>query len=245
MQSIEGQVAVITGASSGIGEATAHALAGTGANPILAARRAERLERIAGDLRETHGVEASVVPTDVTEREQVDALIEAAIKDHGRLDALINNAGLAHEGDVERLSDEAYHEMMDVNTDGMFYASRAALPHLRESGGTVVFVGSFAGQHPRPANPVYAGTKWWTRGFAHSLQGQVGDDGIAVSVVNPTEVRTEFGSERGAASKERFDEGEVTEPETIAEAIRFALRQDDADTVSELNLYRRDKFTHF
>jgi short-subunit dehydrogenase len=80
-----------------------------------------------------------------------------------------------------------------------------------------------------------------TRGFAHSLQGQVGDNRITVSVVNPTEVRTEFGSERGAASKERFDEGEVTEPE----AIRLTLRQDDVDTVGELNLYHWDKFTHF
>ena len=245
MQSIEGHVTVVTGASSGIGEATAHALAEAGATPVLAARRTERLERVAGTLRETHDVEATVVPTDVTDREQVDELIDATIDEHGRLDALVNNAGLAHEGDVEALSDEAFHEMMDVNTNGMFYATRAALPHLRDSAGVIMFVGSFAGQHPRPANPVYAGTKWWTRGFAHSLQGQVGDDGIAVSVVNPSEVRTEFGSERSAASKERFDEGEVTEPEAVAEAIRFALQQEDVDTVSELNLYRRDKFTHF
>lgn len=245
MQPIESQAVVVTGASSGIGEATAQVLAEAGANLVLAARRAERLERIAGDLRENHDAEAIAVPTDVTDREQVDTVIQTAVEEYGRLDGLVNNAGLARDGNVETLSDEEYHQTMDVNTDGMFYASRAALPHLRESKGTVVFVGSFAGQHPRPGNPVYAATKYWTRGFALSLQGQVGDDGVAVSVVNPTEVRTEFGSERGTPSKQRFDEGEVTEPEAVAEAIRFALQQDDVDTVSELNLYRTDKFTDF
>jgi len=244
MQSIDGQTAVVTGASAGIGAATARVLAREGVDLVLGARRRDRLEELAAELRE-EGVAATPVRTDVTEREQVDALVEAAVEEHGALHALVNNAGIGLEGDVESLSDEQFHAMMDVNTDGMFYAARAALPHLRETEGTLVFVASFAGQYPRPANPVYAATKWWTRGFAHSLEGQVGESGVAVSVVNPTEVRTEFGSERGAPSEERYDPGEVTEPESVAEAIRFTLQQEGVDTVSELNLYRRDKLGHF
>jgi NADP-dependent 3-hydroxy acid dehydrogenase YdfG len=244
MRTIDGDTAVITGASAGIGEATARLLAREGVDLVLGARRLERLEELAAELRE-EGVAVTPVRTDVTDREQVDALVETAVEEHGGLNALVNNAGIGLEGDVETLSDEDYHAMMDVNTDGMFYAARAAIPHLRETEGTLVFVASFAGQHPRPANPVYAATKWWTRGFAHSLEGQVGGDGVRVSVINPTEVRTEFGSERGAPSEERYDPGEVTEPSAIAEGIRFALQQEGVDTVSELNLYRRDKFEHF
>jgi len=245
VQSIDGNTVVVTGASAGIGRATAHAVAAEGANVVLAARRLERLEDVAAALEREHGVTATPVSTDVTDREQVDDLVETAVAEHGTLDALVNNAGLVFEGEVETMDDEDYHTMMDVNTDGMFYASRAALPHLKETDGTLVFVASFAGQYPRSSNPVYAATKWWTRGFAHSLQGQVGGDGVAVSVVNPSEVRTEFGSGRGEQSKEKYDEGEVTDPEAIGAAIRFMLRQEDVDTVSEMNLYRRDKFETF
>ncbi len=244
MRSIDGETAVITGASAGIGAATARVLASEGVDLVLGARRLDRLEELGVELRE-EGVAVTPIQTDVTDREQVDALVETAIDEHGTLHALVNNAGIGLEGNVESLSDEDFHAMMDVNTDGMFYAARAALPHLRETAGTLVFVASFAGQYPRPANPVYAATKWWTRGFAHSLEGQVGGDGIGVSVVNPTEVRTEFGSERGTPSEERYDEGEVTEPEAIGEAIRFALQQDAVDTASEISLYRKDKFGHF
>lgn len=245
MQSIDGHTVVITGASAGIGKSTAHVLADAGADLVLGARREERLADVADDLRSEHGVDATPVRTDVTDRDQVDRLVETAVSEHGSLHALVNNAGIGLEGDVETMDVDSYHRMMDVNTDGMFHATQAALPHLRETDGVLVFVASFAGQYPRPMNPVYAATKWWTRGFAHSLEGQVGEDGVAVSVVNPSEVRTEFGAERGTPSEERYDEGEVTEPEAVAEAIRFTLQQEAVDTVSELNLYRRDKFEHF
>lgn len=245
MQSINGNTVVITGASAGIGRATAHAIAEEGANVVLAARRLGRLEDIAMTLQREHGISATPVSTNVTDRDQVDELIETAVNEHGTLDALVNNAGLVFEGEVETMEDKEYHKMMDVNTDGMFYTSRAALPYLKETDGTVVFVASFAGQYPRSSNPVYAATKWWTRGFAHSLQGQVGDDGVAVSVISPSEVRTEFGAGRGKQSKEKYEEGDVTDPESIGAAIRFMLCQEDIDTVSEMNLYRRDKFETF
>ncbi|KTG27197.1 SDR family oxidoreductase [Haloferax profundi] len=236
------RVALVTGASAGIGEATAHALADAGANVVLLARREDRLLGIAADLESDHGVETLVVPTDVRDEDAVEAAFDQTIDEFGRLDVVVNNAGLARGSDVESMSTTEYRQMMDTNVDGVFFVSRAALPHLRETAGNLVFVGSFAGQYPRPFNPVYAASKWWVRGFAHSLEGQVGDADVGITVVNPSEVRTEFGSEDGEAFEVRFESGEVTEPEEIANAIRFAALQDDS-TVSELDLYRRDKFT--
>jgi len=240
---LDGRTGVVTGASSGIGEATAHALAREGADVVLAARRRERLESIAEDLRAEHGVGARGVPTDVRDEGDVDALIEAAVEAFGGLDVLVNNAGLARGSDVDGMTTEEYRTMMATNVDGAFFATRAALPHLRESDGHLVFVGSFAGQYPRPFNPVYAATKWWLRGFALSVEASAGPDGVAVTVVNPSEVRTEFGSEIGDPFEERFEAGEVLEPEEVAEAVAFAVRQ--PSTVSELDLYRRDKLEFF
>jgi len=121
--------------------------------------------------------------------------------------------------------------------------ARAALPHLRESGGTLIFIGSYAGQYPRSYNPAYAATKWWARGFAQSVAAQTGGE-IAVTTINPSEVRTEIAAQTGKSFKERFEEGEAVEPEEVADAVVFAARQDNA-MVSELDLYRRDKFDNF
>jgi NADP-dependent 3-hydroxy acid dehydrogenase YdfG len=103
---------------------------------------------------------------------------------------------------------------------------------------------SFAGQYPRPFNPVYAASKWAVRGFALSVEASVGPKGVAVTMVNPSEVRTEFGSEMGESFAERFDAGEAVEPEEVADAIRFAVCQ-DGGTVSELDVYRRDRLGFF
>lgn len=242
--SFDGETAIVTGASAGIGRATAHKLAQDGANVVLAARRAGRLEEIATTIEDEYGVEAVVVPTDVTDEDQVGGLVDATVERFGSLDTVVSNAGLARGSDVESMSTDDYRTMMAVNCDGMFFVSRASLPHLRASGGTLVMVGSFAGQYPRPFNPVYAATKWWTRGLALSIAASVGDDDVAVSVVNPSEVRTEFGSSYGEAFEERFEEGEVTEPEEVAEAIAFAARMEGSMT-PEIDVYRRDKLTFF
>lgn len=242
--SLDGQVAVVTGASAGIGTATVHHLAEVGADVVLAARREDRLESIAADVEDEYDVAAYPVPTDITDETAVQALIESTVDRFGHLDVLVNNAGLARGSSVEELSTERYRHMMAVNTDGMFFTTREALPHLRASDGTLVFIGSFAGKFPRPFNPVYAATKWWTRGFAKSVSAEVGDDDVAVTVINPSEVRTEFYSQDGDPFKEQFDEGEVLEPEEIAAAVVFAAEQDHS-MVSEMDLYRRDKFAMF
>ncbi|WP_299330489.1 SDR family oxidoreductase [Haloplanus sp.] len=239
--SLEGSSTVVTGASSGIGEATAREFASEGARVVLAARSEDRLNAVAADIENEHGKEPLVVPTDVRDEAAVDALIETAVEEFGSLDVLVNNAGLGRGGDVADLSTEDYRAMMETNVDGAFYATRAALPHLGASSGNLIFVGSFAGQYPRPGNPVYAATKWWVRGFAHSVEAQAGPDGIGVTVVNPTEVRTEFGGDDGDPFTERFEPGEVSDPEEIADAIGFAATQDHS-TVHEIDVYRRDKF---
>lgn len=235
-------VALVTGASSGIGEATVHALARDDFDVALLARREERLESIAADVEADYGVQTLVVPTDVRDERAVDAAVERTVDTFGRLDLVVNNAGLARGSSVEEMTTDEYRTMTDTNVDGVFFVTRAVLPHLTQTEGNLVFVGSFAGQYPRPFNPVYAATKWWVRGFAHSVEADAGADGVGVSVVNPSEVRTEFGDDYGESFEERFDSGEVTEPDEIAEAIAFCARQ-RGSTVSELDLYRRDKFS--
>ena len=238
---MEDRTAIITGASSGIGESTAEKLAEKGADLVLASRSIQELEDLAERLESSFGIEALAVKTDVTEKDQVESMVRKAADKFGGVDIVVNNAGLGVGGDVESMSDEEFHTMMDVNCDGMFFTARAALPHLKESDGNIIFIGSIAGQYPRAPNPVYAATKAWTRSFSKSLSAQVGDEGVAFTVINPSEVRTEFASESGSSFAERFEEGEVTEPEDIAEAVVFAAGQDEPNTVSELDLYRRDK----
>ena len=238
---LEGQTAIVTGASAGIGAATAHELAGEGANVVLAARSEDRLAALADELETTHDAETLVVPTDVREEAAVDELIHETVETFGGIDVLVNNAGLSRGSDVETMATEEYETIQETNVDGVFYATRAAVPHVRESGGHLIFLGSFAGQYPRSFNPVYAASKWWTRGFANSVAAQVGDDGVGVSVINPAEVRSEFEATDGRTFAEAFEPGEASEPEEVAEAIVFAATR-EGSSVSEIDVNRRDKF---
>jgi len=240
---LQGETAVITGASSGIGRETARSLAADGANVVLAARSEQRLRNLAEEL-DDGDTDAVAVPTDVRDDSAVNALLDETVDTFDGLDILVNNAGLARGSDVAEMDTEEYRTMMETNVDGVFFTTRAALPHLIESDGHLVFLGSFAGQYPRPFNPVYAATKWAVRGFALSVEASVGPEGVAVTVVNPSEVRTEFGSDLGESFEERFEPGEVTEPDEIADAIRFAVSQ-DRSTASEIDMYRRDKLGFF
>ncbi|MBX0322564.1 SDR family oxidoreductase [Halomicroarcula sp. F13] len=242
---LSGETVLVTGASAGIGAATVRRVAEDGADVALLARREDRLRELAAEVADAHGVETHVLPADVSDPAAVAAAVESTTETLGSLSGVVANAGLARGSDVETMTDEAFETMQSVNVAGAFYTAREALPHLRAAAGNLVFIGSFAGQYPRPFNPVYAATKWWVRGFALSLAGQVGDDDVGVTVVNPTEVRSEFGSEEGTAFEERFDPGEVTEPEEVADAVAFALAQKPPTTVNELDVYRRDKFSGF
>ncbi len=240
-------VTLVTGASSGIGAATARQLAHEGSDLALAARRSDRLEDVAADCRD-EGVEAAVVPTDVTEHAAVDALVEATLERFGRLDAVVVNAGTGEGNDqrIEELPLEQFETVTATNVHGAFYTTRAALPALREHGGTLVFVGSYKGRYPSASTPVYAASKWWLRGFAKSVAGQVGPDGVGVSVVNPTGVRTEFGSRfRAETNNEALDPETTVSAEDVAEAITYAIGRDGPEVAAEIDLFRQDIYERF
>ena len=240
-----GKTALVTGASSGIGHATARLLAHDGADVALAARREERLNEIADGIEAEYDQRALVRPTDVSDEEQVTAAIDAATEAFGGLDVVVANAGINREGTVEEIPTERYRSLMGVNVDGAFFTARAAIPALRESEGVLIFVGSFAGQYPRPAQPIYAASKHWVRGFALSLAGSLGAENVGVTIVNPTEVDTEIGIQDDRPAHERFTDVDSATPEAVAEAIAFAARQKPPNVVAELDFYRRNKFSNW
>jgi len=233
---LEGRSAVVTGASSGIGRATARALAADGANVAIAARREEKLEGLERELQTEYDVETVVAPTDVRDEAAVDEMIEVADDAFDHLDIVVNIAGLARGGPIEEQSTEDYRTVMETIVDGTFFTTRAAIPHLRETEGSLILMGSFAGKYPYSGAPVYGGARWWIRGFAKSVQGQVGQDGVGVTVINPSEVRTQVW-------EDEYDEGEILEAETVAEAVAFIAQQDSPAVVSQLDLYRRDRIS--
>lgn len=244
---LAGNVALVTGASSGIGYEAARTLARDGASVAVAARRAGKLENLAEHITEEFEGKSLAVPTDVTQREQVESMVSRTVDELGGLDIVVNNAGTTTTKDlsIEELPLDQYHTVMDVNADGAFFTTQSSLPHIKASSGVIIFVGSVAGKYPRPKSPVYAATKWWTRGFALNLAGHVGEDGVGVSVINPSEVRTEVGKEhREELSKDKYDPGEVTEPSEVAEMISVAARQTSPNSVHELDIVRRDFFAN-
>ena len=159
----------------------------------------------------------------------------------GRLDVLVNNAGVTGDGfetRLEEMSPEKFERVLRTNVAGTFYATRTALPHLRETKGNLIFVGSSAGKLPRPGAPVYAASKWWTRGFALSVEAHAGQDGVGVTLVNPTAVRTEMWPD--------LDPGEAAEPEEVAAVVSLAARQEAHTTLSDtlLNATQRRGGAH-
>ncbi|MCU4924368.1 SDR family oxidoreductase [Halobacteria archaeon AArc-dxtr1] len=243
MSTLAGQCGIVTGASSGIGRATAAALAAKGVSLTIAARSDDRLAALAEELRADHDVDVQPVPTDVRDSTAVRELVEAAVERHGGLDLVVDNAGTGIHGEVTEIEDEEFRRAVETNVGGTFYVAREVLPTLLESGGNLVFVGSMAAQFPFPANPVYAGTKAWVRQFAHSVEARYGSEGVAVTVVNPGGVRTAFEFAGSVTQTERYDEGEAPEPAEIAESIVFACSQSSAATVHEIDVYPRDQLS--
>ena len=242
------RVALITGASRGIGAATARRLAADGFAVVLAARSGDKLRTVADDIEEATDSTAHAVPTDVTDPDAVQALVDTTLERCGRLDATIVNAGVGERRDVPLadLSIEEYETVRATNVDGAFYTTRAVLDHLRDTDGTLVFVGSYKGKYPSTSTPVYAASKWWLRGFAQSVAGRAGPDGVAVSLVNPTGVPTSFGREtREQENAELLDGRDVISASDVADAIGTAIAQDSPGAITELDLFRRDIYERF
>ncbi len=186
------QVAIITGASSGIGEALAYQLASQGAKVVLAARRADRLESVAVACRQRGG-EALVVPTDIGQETQCKALVDKTIEKFGRVDLLINNAGLAASALLDEFPDlTLFRHTMDVNFYGNVYCTYYALPYLKQSGGRIVRISSLGGKAAIPYNTPYCASKYGLHGFYDSLRIELAKIGVSVTVICPWWVVTGF-----------------------------------------------------
>ena len=168
-KSIEGKVVVITGASSGLGEATARLLSAEGARVVLGARRQDRLQSLVSELT-ARGGKAVALKTDVVDRGQVEALVGAAVKEYGRIDVILNNAGIMPQSLLERLKVTEWDSMIDVNIKGVLYGIAAALPHMqRQKSGHIINVSSVAGHKVGPGFSVYAATKHAVRALSEGL----------------------------------------------------------------------------
>jgi NAD(P)-dependent dehydrogenase (short-subunit alcohol dehydrogenase family) len=189
-RTLEGDVAIVTGASSGIGAATARELARRGARIVLAARRARELEAQAQAIIDAGG-EAVAIPTDVADLEQVERLVERAQDAFGQVDVLVNNAGANWTRPVTRTSEDDMVRLLDVNLMGAMLLTRAALPGMLERRyGAIVSVSSVAGSVA--IEPLYSATKYGVRGFSFGLRRQLSGSGVTVSLVSPGNIRTEM-----------------------------------------------------
>ncbi|MDT7729210.1 MAG: hypothetical protein QOI21_5786 [Actinomycetota bacterium] len=237
MSGIEGKVVAITGASSGIGEATALLLAERGAKVVLGARRSDRLEALAARIADLGG-EAAYAPTDVRRRDDLTKLVGLACERYGKLDVLVNNAGVMPISPLDDLRVEDWEDMIDVNIKGVLYGIAAALPVFREQGsGHFVNTASTAAFRVVPTMSVYAGTKFAVRAISEGLRQEAGDK-LRVTIVSPGMTRTNFAeSMTNPEVKARLEESRDTfamPPNAIARAIAFAIEQPPDVDVSEV-----------
>ena len=192
MSILEGRVAVVTGASSGIGEACALAFVDKGAKVVLAARRAERLDKLVKRIEGTGG-EALAVTTDVTREADVDNLFEKALERFGTVDVLINNAGIADSTPVYDMPLELWRQVIETNLTSAFLCSRAAFRVMKDKGrGRIVNIGSISARVPRENSPAYAASKWGLDGLTRSLAIDGRAFNIAASIFHPGIVATEI-----------------------------------------------------
>jgi len=219
------RVVAITGASAGIGRATALRLARDGAAVVACARRADRLARLAGEIEEAGG-RASTVVADVTREEDMQALVAHALERFGRLDVMICNAGFGIYGAIDDISPDQMHKLVDVNFFGTYHATRAALPVFRrQQAGHVVIVSSIVGRRGVPFMGAYAATKFAQEGLAECLRAEVAGSHIHVSVVYPVSTSTEFTEVmlRETGSDISTSAGPRQTADEVAEAIARAI----------------------
>ena len=237
MSGTEGKVVVITGASSGIGEATALLLAERGAKVVLGARGLDRLEALADRIARAGGGTV-YARTDVKRREDLSNLVRLACERYGKLDVLVNNAGIMPVSPLDDLRVEDWEEMIDVNIKGVLYGIAAALPVFRKQGfGHFVNTASTAGHKTVPSQSVYSGTKFAVRAISEGLRQEAGDK-LRVTIISPGFTRTNFAEAvtnpevkaQLAESREKF----AMPPDAIARAIAFAIEQPAEVDVNEV-----------
>ncbi len=234
---IEGKVVVITGASSGLGEATARLLVAQGASVVLGARRMDRLQALAKERAEGGG-KALAVATDVTHYDQVKRLVDAAVQTYGRIDVMLNNAGLMPHSPLERLKIEDWDRTIDVNIKGVLYGIAAALPYMKaQKSGHFINVSSVAGHKVRPPGTVYAATKHAVRALSEGLRIEVKPYNIRTTVISPGAVATELPdsiTEPDIAANVRKSYESAIPADSFARAVAFAMSQPEDVDVNEI-----------
>ena len=227
------QAVIVTGASSGIGRALALRLANQGARVTLAARNVARLEALAQECRQRGG-QAFVVPADVANEAQCRALIERTLGAYGRLDMLINNAGIGLVARLDELHDlHLFKQVLDVNLYGALYCTYYALPHLKQTHGRLVNISSLGGRIAIPHNTAYIASKFALEGFSESLRMEVQADGVSVTVISPYWVITEFhehymdkdGQAKGPSGRAIYTDKTMTADECARISLEAARRR--------------------
>jgi NADP-dependent 3-hydroxy acid dehydrogenase YdfG len=237
-QKIEGEVVVITGASSGLGEARAKTLSALGASVVLGARRQDRIQELANELTGSGG-KALAVTMDVTDRQQVKNLLDAAVQARGRVDVMINNAGLMPQALLERLQVDEWERMIDVNLKGVLYGIAAALPIMKQQkSGHFINVSSVAGHKVGPGFAVYAATKFAVRALSEGLRQEVKPYNIRTTVISPGAAATELPNSvtdpEAADRIRKFYAAAAIPAASFARTVAFAMSQPDEVDINEI-----------
>jgi NADP-dependent 3-hydroxy acid dehydrogenase YdfG len=237
-ENIAGKVVVITGASSGLGEASARHLSELGATVVLGARRTDRIEKLADEIK-AKGGKALAIATDVTDVQQVKNLVDSAVKEYGKIDVILNNAGLMPLSPLEYLKIEDWDQSIDVNIKGVLYGIAAVLPHMKEQkSGQIISVSSVAGHHVGPGSSVYSATKTAVRVISEGLRQEVKPYNIRVGVISPGAVATELPNSVTAADVaegvQQFYAHAAIAPSSFANALAYIISQPDDVDVNEV-----------
>ncbi|TAL94470.1 MAG: SDR family oxidoreductase [Rhodanobacter sp.] len=234
-QGIQGKVIVITGASSGLGEAAARLLSAKGAKLVLGARRLARLQALA---RELSLDDAAVMRADVTDCAQVKALVDHALATHGRVDVMLNNAGLMPNSLLQKLHVEEWDQMIDVNIKGVLYGIAAALPHMiAQKHGHIINVSSVAGHKVGAGGAVYSGTKWAVRAISEGLRQEVKPYNLRTTIISPGAVDTELThtiTDPDIAAGMAKTYAHAISADSFARAVAFAIGQPEDVDINEI-----------
>lgn len=236
MSKIQNKVVIVTGASSGLGEATAHRLAKNGAKLMLAARREGRLKELVSDIERTGGT-AKYQVTDVTDRSQVEALAKATHQAYDRIDVLVNNAGLMPLSPLDQIKVDEWDQMVDVNIKGVLYNIAAVLPIMRQQkSGHIINLSSVAGHHVFPAAAVYCATKFAVKAISEGIRiesnGEIRSTNISPGAVD-TELTSTISHDETAKSVNEMYSIAI-DADAIARAITYAIEQPDDVDVNEM-----------
>jgi NADP-dependent 3-hydroxy acid dehydrogenase YdfG len=238
-ENIRGKVVVITGASSGLGETTARHLAAKGATVVLGARRKNRIDALVSDILSAGGKAIGFV-TDVTKREDVEALVRGAIENYGRIDVIVNNSGVMPIAPMALLKVDEWERAIDVNIKGVLYGVAAALPHMqKQKSGQIINIASVAGLKVfAPGGTVYSATKFAVRALTEGLRMELGGD-IRCTLISPGAVESELkeGSSDEASAKNVKDFYKIAIPaDSVARAIAYAIEQPKDVEINEVVL---------